>query len=167
MRANSLAPTADQRVIIFPAQTPKVSGKQVHFLFSVLQVLDVVRELAVTEVPFSPSYIEGIAEWRERVLPVISLEECLGLTPSDTRQAQRFMVVRMRKGDNADDTALQGVIKVVSAIRMVSLPIPCTPSSNGRLPRGELVRGIYEWDEGVLVVANMENILSGAMGVGG
>jgi chemotaxis signal transduction protein len=139
-----------------------VAGRQVHFLFSVLQVLDVTKELAVTSVPFSPPFLQGIAEWRERILPVMFLEACLGFPIEGTQQADRFIVVRMREEEGDDSGVAYGALGAPSAIRILSLPVRCTPSSNGWIARGQFIRGVYEWAEGLLVVVDMEGIASGA-----
>jgi chemotaxis signal transduction protein len=163
MKTNDLSTSGDQRVLVFPGQTSGLAGKRVHFLFSTPQVLDVLKELTVTPVPFSPPYLEGIAEWRDRVLPVISLEEYLELPAVTPFRDQRLMVIR-RGEENIDDQAeAQGALRVASAIRMASLPIPCTPVSDELLGRRETVRGVYEWEEGLLLVVNVENLLSGAV----
>jgi hypothetical protein len=44
---------------------------------------------------------------------------------------------------------------------MITLPIACTPVSVGWIPARNLVRGIYEWEKGFLVVTHTEKILFG------
>ena len=53
---------SEQRVLIFSAQTPRVSNRQIYFLFSQHQMEDILMDTSVRSVPFSPSYIEGVAE---------------------------------------------------------------------------------------------------------
>ena len=167
METDKSQATAKQRVIIFPAQTPKVSDKQVYFLFSLVQMEDVIMDAAVQPVPFSPPYIEGVAEWRDHVVPVISLEECLGLKSEKSQKARRLMVVRATKKNNTKVESHRSMLRVVPPIRMASLPIECTPVSFGWVPEKNLVRGIYEWEKGFLVVAHTEKILLGGNGFGG
>lgn len=49
----------------------------------------------VQPVPFSPQYIAGVAEWRDQVLPVISLEACLGM---ETLKFYRVQPIKIRNG---------------------------------------------------------------------
>ena len=153
--------SAYRRVIVFPAQTPRIKGRPVHFLLSVLEVADILQELAVQPVPLSPPYLEGIAEWRDRVLPVISLEHCLGLRVKSFRQSPRLVVVRIAEVESDYPGGLHGLLRVAPNMQMLSLPIQCTPASNGCIPREDMVRGVYEWKEGFLVLVHMENILRG------
>ncbi|MBT8357790.1 MAG: chemotaxis protein CheW [Deltaproteobacteria bacterium] len=166
METDSLQATTKQRVLIFPAQTPKILDKPVYFLFSLVQMEDVIMDAAVHSVPFSPPYIEGVAEWRDHVVPVLSLEGCLGLKPKKSQKARRLMVVRAAKKEITKVENHRSMLRVVPPIRMATLPIECTPVSDGWIPQRNLVRGIYEWEKGFLVVTHTEKILSGGNGIG-
>ena len=159
MGKNSNIAALDQRVLIFPAQTPQVSDKQIYFLFSLRQMEDIIMESAVLPVPLAPPYIEGITEWREHVVPVVSLEMCLGLKTQNFPNAQRLMVVKAAQRDAAQTGDHRIMVRVVPPIRMVSLPIECTPVSGEWIPARYLAKGVYQWENGFLVVAHMENIL--------
>ena len=132
--------TSEKRVLIFSAQTPRVSNRQIYFLFSQHQMEDILMDTAVQSVPLSATYIEGVAEWRNQVLPVISLEACLGMELSNSPKTQRLMAV---------------------PIRMLTLPIECSPVSDEWIPEKIFTKAVYEWEDGFLVVADMKNILDG------
>ncbi len=161
MEIDSLQATTKQRVLIFPAQTPKVLDRQVYFLFSLVQMEDVIMDAAVHPVPFSPPYIEGVAKWRDHVVPVLSLEECLGLKPEKSQKFKRLMIVRVANKEITKMENHRSMLRVVPPIRMVTLPIACRPVSVGWIPERNLVRGIYEWEKGFLVVTHTEKILLG------
>ena len=161
MAKDVLAATTYRRVIVFPALSPGFGGKQVHFLFSALKVADILQELLVQPVPLSPPFLEGIAEWRDRILPVISLEQCLGMKVKSLRRPPRSMVVRVAEARGGNANGLQGILRVSPNIQMLSLPIECTPVSSGWASHEHLIRGVYEWKKGLLVVVHMENILKG------
>jgi chemotaxis signal transduction protein len=149
------------RVLIFPAQVPRVSDREVSFLFSLRQMEDILMDAAVRPVPFSPPYVEGIAQWRNRVLPVVSLEKCLGMASLAARQHQRLMVVRAPNNDSAQAGANRIMLRVVPPIRMLTLPIDCSPASDAWISQPNLTRGVYEWQNGFLVVAHLEHIIQG------
>lgn len=145
------------KIIIFPALTQTVFGKKIFFVFSVRQVEDIIREIPVSPVPFSPSYLKGIVRWRDCILPVISIEECLGFEVSGVEAANRLITVR--GGDGKKERAM---IKTGPGLRMLSLPIPCTPASSSEwIPEKHLVSGLYEWEEGFLLCVRIDDILSG------
>jgi len=151
----------EQRVLIFSALTPRVSNRQIYFLFSQHQMEDILMDTSVRSVPLSPSYIEGVAEWRNQVLPVISLEACLGMESLNSQKVQRLMVVRALKDEAAPMGIYRIMLRIVPPIRMLTLPIECTPVSAGWIPENFFTKGVYEWEDGFFVVAHMKNILDG------
>jgi len=161
MQTNEDVAASLGRVLIFPAQVPKVADREVHFLFSLRQMEDILMDASVRPVPFSPDYIEGIARWRDLVLPVVSLEKCLGLSSLDFRSHQRLMVVRAPQKEAAQPGADRIMLRVVPPIRMLTLPIDCSPVSDGWVSGLNLTRAVYEWQNGFLVVAHLEHILQG------
>lgn len=160
MENNSLKKTAGQRVLVYPGLTQTgIPSRQVYFLFSVSQVEDIIKNVPVHPVPFSPPYVEGIAEWREHVVPVISLEECLGFeirrSKSEIRKNTRLIMVRTAGASG-------GILRAIQPIRMFSLPIDCIPVSYaGWVPNENLVRAVYEWEKSYLIVVHIGKILSG------
>ena len=161
MRNTSQVDTSEQRVLIFSAQTPWVSNKQIYFLFSQHQVEDILMDTSVQSVPFCPGHIEGLAEWHNQALPVISLEACLGLEFLNSPKIQRLLVVRALKNETAPRDFYRVMIRMVPPIQMLTLPIECSPVSEKWIPEKFFSMGVYEWEDKFLVVANMKNILNG------
>ena len=154
--------TTNQSVLIFPAMTPKVSNKKINFLFSVNQVEDILREASVRPVPFSPPFVEGIAWWQDAVVPVMSLEACLGMETKGQKRTQRLMVVRSAVTNTSGGRKLRSMLRVDSAIRMLPLPSETIPvTADGWLKKKYLVRGVYEWERDIIVVPHLEKLLSG------
>ncbi|MGD9138732.1 MAG: chemotaxis protein CheW [Desulfobacterales bacterium] len=150
-----------QRVLIFTAQTPRVSNKKIHFLFSQKQMEDILMDSAVRPVPFAPSYIEGLTEWRQEILPVISLEACLGMEYLNSTKTQRLMVIRAMRDEGDPMGIYRLMLRVVPPIRMVALPIECIPVSDDWIPESFFARGVFEWEDGLLVIADMKKIFTG------
>ena len=151
----------EQKVLVFPAQAKTLAGKQVFFLFSLFQMEDVLTTMNVQEVPFSPSYLSGITDWRGQVLPIISLELLLGLKQDSIPYSRRLAVIHSVNRTNGAEEDLWGIIEISRTINMMTLPIPCTPANHLMQGKELFVRGAYEWEEGILMVMNMENILNG------
>ncbi len=161
MRNTIQIATSEQRVLVLSAQTPRVSNRQIYFLFSQHQMEDILMDTSVRSVPLSPSYIEGVAEWRNQVLPVISLEACLGMKSLNSPKIQRLMVVRALKNEAAPLGIYRIMLRIVPPIRMLTLPIECSPVSAGWISEEFFTKGVYEWQDGLLVVADMKNIING------
>lgn len=161
MIKNSQQTASIQKVLIFAVQTPKVAARQVYFLFSIRQMEDILLETLITPVPFSQPYLKGIALWHDNVVPVISLEECLGLESSDHGQDKRMIVLRVPEREFDHRGHHRMMLQVVPPFRMLALPIDCDPVSHDWIPARHLVRGVYEWGNNLLVIAHMEKILDG------
>jgi len=167
----NISPSAgDQKVLIFPAMTPYVRNNQVHFLFSIRQVEDIIQEINTCPVPFAPSYTEGLGWWRKQAIPVISLEACLGLEKKTARKNPRLMIIRsaaqhkIGPGPGQPDGGkgvMRSIIKAYRGIHLATLPIKCAPVEAPWIPHREFVRGVYEWDQGFLIVADINTILNG------
>lgn len=165
MQIHSKTTSSEHRVLVFPAQTPMLSGRPVHFLFSLRQADDILTDAAVMPVPLSPPYIEGIAEWRGQIMPVISLEACLGLEPLESLAETRLAVVRTPQKHETQVAHYRIMVRMAAPIQMLPLPIECTPVSKGWPADRHLTKGVYEWKNGWLVVAHMENIVQGKLEV--
>ena len=148
--------TGGQRVLIVPARSSGSDGRRIFFLFTFRQVEAILQMTPVFPVPFAAPYLKGIARWHRHVIPVLTPEECLGLPPFASEPPVRLMVIR------TGDENRRGMLSVAPAIRIISLSLACSPVTDAPwLPRKDLVKGIYEGPEGLLVVLHMENILKG------
>ena len=148
-----------QRVLIYPAQISKISGRQIYFLFSLRQVEDILMDASVLRVPFSPSYVDGVAEWRNGILPVVYLETFLGPQYSTSRKNQRLMVVRALPVNGAASGPDRIMLRMTPPVRMLTLPLECKPVSCSAISDKIYTKGVYDWDNGILVVAAIEKIL--------
>ena len=161
MQKNNETKSTEKRVLIFPAQTPEVSKRQVFFLLSLRQMEDILIDAPVQPVPFSPAHIEGMAEWRGHILPVISMEACLGFEFQIARKIQRLMVVRAAQNVSTRQKVDRMMLRVIPPIQMLTLPIDCSPVSDEWIPQNYLAKGVYEWENKFLVASHIDNILIG------
>ena len=79
----------------------------------------------------------------------------------NSQKVQRLMVVRALKNEEAPMGIYRIMLRIVPPIRMLTLPIECSPVSDGWIPKNFFSRGVYEWEDGFLVVAHMKNIIDG------
>lgn len=162
MLMEKTARTREKRVLIFPAQAKSVEGKQIYFLFSLSQMEDVLTATDIREVPFTPKHVEGITDWRGYIVPVVSLEELLGLDALNSYfEEQRLAVIRSAQNESSKADETRCMIRISRTMHMLTLPIECSPADNSLSCNKEYIRGIYEWKEGILVVLNMAKILNG------
>ncbi len=157
--------TDESKVIIFPARMRKTNAGRVLFLLSVRQVVDVLKTSAVCPVPFAPAFLEGVTLWQEQVVPVISLETCLGYTPMEMNGGTRVLIVKAPAGHQSNSPMLLGAIRVAPAMRMQPTPNLHEPVAQSLWPQqSQYVRGVYAWKRGIIAVADMNRILNGVQG---
>lgn len=154
-------------LIIAPAQGKVQSGESVSFLYSLLQVEEILSAISLAKVPFSPPYVEGLSDWRDLVLPVISLERLLGLveTPGSV-QGNQAIVVKKTQRSVEPDNCKRALIRIASGCRLITgIPKTKPVFANDFIAEKIVpaVKGIYLWDKGLLIVPNIDHILTGEM----
>ena len=149
-------------VIVFPSALESVANKEVSFLLSAQQIEEITDIKDIWPIPFSPTYVEGISQWRSSVLPVFSIERCLGFELSENKFSGHALVVLSPAQDMSNTKFIRGMVRIVTGIRNLTLPIEASPVSiNGWIPKTKFVRGVYEWHEGYIVVVDLTKILNG------
>lgn len=154
----------DQRVLIFPARSPGGLGDgALHFLFSMTQVSDIVREPAVHPVPRTPAHIIGMSVWRDRVMPVISPERCLGLPPGPAADStDRLVALRTPVTEDGRTRTEGGMVLAGSPLQMIAPPSATpVPAADWPAVDGRYLLGLYRWAEGYLAVIHLARILAG------
>lgn len=151
----------DSRVLIFPGRTADIEGKPVFYLFSIRQVAEVLTHVDAQLVPFAPAYVQGIAHWRDRVLPVLSLEQCLGIKQSDNQMPQQTIVVRGVTKDSTDNLhELYAICKVGAGVHHLDFPLECEPvAAADHIPNAFYLHGAYQMQKRLLLVINIEKVL--------
>lgn len=148
-------------VFVFPARTPVVESKQIFYLFSVRQVAEVLNCVSVHPVPYAPHYAEGVTQWRGRVLPVLSLENFLGIAVSGDQMNLRSIVIRSITKDSVDMFhEVYTIFKVGAAIQQIALPMACEPVSIPNwVTNANVLSGVYQLERNLFLVINMGAIL--------
>ncbi len=168
---------APGQVLAFPSRTgARVMEMPLFFLLSMTQVEDVLREAAAYPVPFSPGFIRGMAQWGGEVVPAISPEDALGLSPSDDESNDesnaedtekrepggRWILVRSASEEEGKERLLRGMLLAGAPVQILSLPIEAAPFPEEKpLPDLLRIRGIYEWEGRCLVAPCIRTLLSG------
>lgn len=154
--------SSDAQVLLLPARTHEVEGKSLYYLFSVRQVAEVLLHTAIQPVPFAPRYVQGVAGWCSRVVPVLSLERCLGLEVLADRMPPRDVVVRsitQNSGGQMEEN--YAICRVGAAIRHMALPLECEPGKMpNRITDASCLTAVYHMQASVLLVVNLEKIIN-------
>ncbi|NNF97833.1 MAG: chemotaxis protein CheW [Desulfobacteraceae bacterium] len=155
--------SAEKQVLLITADTPPIKGQGIFFLLSILQVEDILQKIHVRSTPFAPRFSDGVAHWRNRSLPVLSLERYLGIQTKTVAESYRHIVVRSPGIPPDENGRRMGILKILPHVEKMTLPSETRPidishwcHDSGRL------RGAYEWGNKILIVADLRRLLSDA-----
>lgn len=149
------------QILLFPARLSAAEDRRIDYLFSVRQVVEVLLNADVQYVPFGPEHAEGVTDWRGRILPVLSLESCLGMKMNETVQPTRPIVVRSVSQDSQGQVKdSYAVFQVGAAVRQLSLPLDCEPRDVPSWIADETcLRGVYQMENHLFLIPDLEKIL--------
>lgn len=154
--------SSDAQVLLLPARTPDINGRSLYYLFSVRQVAEVLLNTTIQRVPVAPPYVQGVAEWCGCVLPLLSLERCLGMEILADRIPTRDVVVRSVTQNNGGQLREQyAICRVGAAIRHMDLPLECEPGKvPARITNASCLAAVYVMQKTLLLVVNLEKIIN-------
>lgn len=141
-------PGAQEQHVIF-----SLAGTE--YAVPMANVAEIERPLDVTPVPNVPDWVLGVANLRGDVVSMVDLRGFLGLEQVGYQPGSRMVVVQ----SNREDLTTAFIVDRVSGIRY--LPVdrigaPAAPIEDQVAP---YLRGVYEHEEHLLVVLNLERLL--------
>ncbi len=153
--------SSDAQVLLLPARTPDIKGRSLYYLFSVRQVAEVLLNTTIQRVPFAPPFVQGVAGWCDRVLPVLSLECCLGLEFEDRIPPRDVVVRSVTQNDGGQWEEHYAICRVGAAIRHMELPLDCEPGKvPGRITDTSCLTAVYDMRALILLVVDLEKIIN-------
>jgi purine-binding chemotaxis protein CheW len=135
-------------------------AQDLFFGVDVLQVQEIIRQVAITRVPLAPPMVSGLINMRGQIVTAIDLRRCLGLPERPSGQPPAGLILQVEEG-------LVGLI--VDEIGTVfELPEnafePPPEILKGRLRA--LVSRVYTLPNRLLLVMDTQRLLTEAMEVG-
>lgn len=120
------------------------------------QIEEINRQLTLTPIPHSPSYVRGVIHLRGEVVTVIDLRAILGLGPTEITPRTRNVIVNS-KGEHI------GVLvdRIADVITTRSDQIEPPPANVSGVD-GRYFRGVYKLDGELLVILDVEAVLTGS-----
>lgn len=131
------------------------------FLFTVNQVEEVLSEITLVGIPFSPEFIQGMCCWRGQVVPVIDIEKRFGLSESTHTSSGRYLLVRTGAQDSKGGRQLlRCVFRVPDRIKVIQN----AGDSSSIMPEkvgieSSLVRGTFQQGNDIFMVPDVASIL--------
>ncbi len=142
-----------------PLQTRQYSTFRVHGLFlgvEVVKVQEIIRYQEMTVVPLAPNPVEGLINLRGQIVIAIDTRRSLGLPPMLGGGLPINVVIQ--SGDGAASLLVDEIGDVID------VPLDCYTSVPDNMPaeQRELIEGVYDLKEGLLLVLDTARLLHNA-----
>ncbi|MBW1698298.1 MAG: chemotaxis protein CheW [Deltaproteobacteria bacterium] len=145
--------TALQQVAEDQLVTFSLGGESLAFPIGLVQ--EIVKPSAITRVPNAPHYVEGIANLRGNILPVVNLRNRLGMNLKEQDDDTRVVVL------NVNGAATGMVVDSVSEVLHVDESAIESPPDVVAGIDGQYLRGVAKTDDGkrLTLILSTEKII--------
>lgn len=160
----------ERRIFLLPL-TLSDCPDTVFCLFSQNQVVEILGERPIQQIPFSPRYLKGVILYFDRLTPVICLDTlCNRKTAGDSNGYRQLVVIRTGVVDPDTGEPLKAVVLAKTRVIMekkvnetyttsfVEREAPSSLRSTG------VLRGYYQRQEQSLALIDLSPLLLGAPG---
>lgn len=130
-----------------------VGGEE--FGLNILRVQEIIRIQALTRVPNSPDFVDGVINLRGKVIPVIALRKRFGLEELAHDKQTRIVVVEVK------GTVLGFIVDSVSEVLRVPKDTVEPPPRLGKVER-EYVSGVGKLDNRLLILLDVDRLMGDA-----
>lgn len=124
------------------------------FIVPLSKIQEVLTVPELTPLPETSSYVEGVAEIRGKILPVVSLRRQLQM--ADPAQPERAKILVVRGPEHNVGFLVDNVSDVVP-ISAAALELTATEIPDGIL--SDYLMGVAKTDRGVLLIIDFEKLL--------
>ena len=125
-----------------------------EYLFRIEQIQEIVIPDRVTKTPQVPDYVEGVANLRGSIIPIINLRQLFGVEPKPTDGETRTIVV------NIGQRTMGCTVDMVSQVMRISdeniQPAPETITAD----RANYISGFAKVDDRLLILLDIDQLLN-------
>ena len=157
--ASSTAKSADEKTeMVDEIQLVSFGLAGEEYAVEVMNVQEIIRVPEITKVPSAPSFIEGVINLREKIIPIINLRERFAFGAIEKTDATRILIVNV--SGLITGITVDSVSEVLRVPKSIIDPPP--PIISGA--EEEYIKGVARLDGGkkLLLLLNAENALNGS-----
>ncbi|TQD25667.1 chemotaxis protein CheW [Methanolobus vulcani] len=126
-----------------------------EFGVNIMQVQEIIRMPDITRIPRAPEYVKGVINLRGKIIVVMDLDRRFGMQETEMTDESRIVVV------DIEGTIVGLVVDSVSeVIRLKGSNIEQTPEIITQKINAEYLKGVGKMDDRLLILLNLENILT-------
>jgi len=161
---------AETRTYLLPLALDDAEGN-VFCLFSQNQVVEILGPRPIQRIPFSPSYLRGVVNYFNQLLPVINLDDlCNRKTVSRNEGFRQLMVVRTGAVDPVTGRPLKAAIisrtrvhmaKFADQVLATSFVEQEAPTS---LKASGVLRGFFQRQAHYVALLDLHQVVLGTLG---
>jgi len=122
----------------------------------VLKVREIIRMPTITKMPNTPSFVEGIINLRDRVIPIISMRKRFGLMENENSNHTRIII--MDVAGNLTGFVVDSVSEVIR-IRSSEIQPPPSMVMSGGIGQ-EFITGVFNHTDRLLVIMDVDRMFS-------
>jgi purine-binding chemotaxis protein CheW len=128
---------------------------QEEYAVPVADVQEILRVPAITPVPASPAFVEGVVNLRGRIVPIIDLAVRLGLPPGQEGRSRRVIV------SHAGPSAVGLLVDVVTdVLPVMARSVEAAPAFLAALPHAACFHGVARWGDRLLLLLDLARVLT-------
>lgn len=119
------------------------------------RVQEVIHNQNVVSVPNAPSFVPGIIQVRNRVIPVVNLNERLAIGDRKEREKKRILIIET--GERSFGIVVDDISRVMIIDDSMCETLPTSVVAD---QEKNCIKKLAKTDEGLIIILSPENILS-------
>ena len=147
-RAEGLEGAGDLQIVTF------FLGNE-EFGVDILLVQEIIRPTTITEVPNTPTFLEGVINLRGKVVPVVDLRRRLDLDVTPIDKASRIMIIELE--DKVTGFIVDSVSKVTS---VHTESVQSAPEMVTAGVESEYIYGVSRLEDRLIILLDFSKILT-------
>lgn len=136
-----------QQLVVFELQG-ELYGVDIH------QVREIIRVPAITHVPRTPDFVEGVVNLRGTVIPILDLRKRFGFNEGGDDADRRIVVVEM------EDKTLGVIVDAVREVLLVDEETIEPPSPYIVTMDSQYIVGVARLEEHLVILLDLNQVLS-------
>ena len=149
----------EKQILLFTTTESAPDERALAFALSITQVPEILNMMPITHVPGAPSFVLGLANWRNRPIPVIDLNARLGLPPSSLPLNAHMRLLIVRSPNESGTDVFAGLV-IQPKVRAVRLPMASQPCRSTLPIESRLLSGIVNLEKETVAIPDLAHVLS-------
>lgn len=139
---------ARQRQLVVFELNGELYGVDIH------QVREIIRVPAITHVPRTPEFVEGVVNLRGTVIPILDLRKRFGFSEGEDGVDRRIVVVEM------EDKTLGVIVDAVKEVLLVDEEAIEPPSPYIVTVDSQYIVGVARLEDRLVILLDLNQVLS-------